>query len=300
MNFSPENPCPPQALSFPKRRVRPRRLRSAHLYFEGMSWPLIGLTLLLACALPLPAQSASSVSNLEREKNWADQIVDFLVVGEPVWLEARGVRFLGLYTRPGRKGTGQQAVILIHGRGVHPAWGFIDSLRVDLADAGWHTLSLQMPILDPEVKFAEYARTFDEAFARIDAGLAFLARQGVRRVALVGHSSGAMTALAYAAERPGRVAAIAAIGLSTEPAGGKRMRPAEILRDIRDTPVLDLYGSEDLPVVREYAQARAAAALAAGNKDYLQVVEQGADHFFSERYEALRAHLARWLASLRR
>jgi pimeloyl-ACP methyl ester carboxylesterase len=153
-------------------------------------------------------------------------------------------------------------VILLHGRGVHPASSFLDALRADLADAGWHTLSLQMPILSPDVNLAEYARTFDEAFARIEAGLAYLTGRGVKRVVLLGHSTGALTALAYAAEHPGRVAGVVAIGPSTEPLGGTRMQPALLLREIRNLPVLDLYGSQDLPVVLDYNRARAEAARA--------------------------------------
>jgi len=32
---------------------------------------------------------AQTTSNIQREKNWADQVVDTVVVGEPVWLAAR-------------------------------------------------------------------------------------------------------------------------------------------------------------------------------------------------------------------
>jgi hypothetical protein len=42
-----------------------------------------------------------------------------------------------------------------------------------------------MPILSPDVKLAEYARTFAEAFARIEAGLAYLTGRGVKRVVLL-------------------------------------------------------------------------------------------------------------------
>ncbi len=48
----------------------------------------IPLLLLLAFPSALPA---ASTSNLEREKNWADQIGDFLVAGEAIRLDASGV-----------------------------------------------------------------------------------------------------------------------------------------------------------------------------------------------------------------
>ena len=35
-----------------------------------------------------------TVSNTEREKNWADQVVDSVVVGEPVWLKTPAARIV--------------------------------------------------------------------------------------------------------------------------------------------------------------------------------------------------------------
>ncbi|BAU49963.1 phospholipase [Sulfurifustis variabilis] len=254
------------------------------------------LALVLLGALAVPAQTATSTSNLEREKNWADQIVDALIAGEPVTLEARGVKFLGLHTEPANSEKSPKAVILLHGRGVHPAWGFIDTLRVDLADAGWHTLSLQMPILDADVKLSEYGATLPEAFDRIDAGIRFLQARGIRTIVLAGHSSGAMTALAYAAERPtASIAAVGAISPPTEPAGGRLMKPVELLPHI-NKPVLDIYGSDDFPEIRSTAKARRAAAGKAGNRDYAQQLVKGANHFYTDRYDALKQNLLAWLA----
>lgn len=249
----------------------------------------------LLAVLGLPTQAATSTSNLEREKNWADQIIDTLIAGEPVWLEARGVKFLGLHTEPANGGKSAGAVILLHGRGVHPAWGFIDTLRVDLADAGWHTLSLQMPILEADVKLSEYGGTLPEAFDRIDAGIRFLQERGIKKIMLAGHSSGAMTALGYAAERPAAaIAGIGAISPPTEPAGGALMKPVELLPRIKK-PVLDLYGSDDFPEIRNTAQARRSAAQKAGNRAYTQQVLKGANHFYTDRYDPLKQNLLAWL-----
>ncbi len=256
----------------------------------------IPLLLLLAFPSVLPA---ASTSNLERENNWAEQIGDFLVAGEAIRLEASGVKFLALYTKPGEAHQGAtRGVILLHGRGVHPAWGFIDTLRVDLAEAGWHTLSLQLPILDQDVKFAEYGKTFPEAFQRIDAGIRYLQQKGVEQIVLVGHSSGAMTAAAYVAENPSpALKGVAVIGYTAEPAGNRYMQPALMLEKIR-IPVLDIFGSEDVPPVLDSAAARAAAAKKARNSTYAQVRVKGANHFFTDRYDSLRKRLGEWLAKL--
>ena len=57
------------------------------------------IVLILAGLLPAQA-GPQTISNVGREKNWADQIVDSVVVGEPVWLSARQHKFLALYAPP--------------------------------------------------------------------------------------------------------------------------------------------------------------------------------------------------------
>lgn len=259
-------------------------------------WPVLALFLFLAFP---PALPAASTSNLEREKSWAEQIVDYLVTGEAIRLEANQVKFLALYTKPtAAYNDSTLGVILLHGRGVHPAWGFIDTLRADLADAGWHTLSLQLPILDADIKFVEYGKTFPEAFQRLDAGVRYLQERGVKRIVLLGHSSGAITALAYAVERPKiALGGIIAIGLTTEPAGNRYMQPVLMLEKLQ-VPVLDVFGSQDLPLVLNNAKARADAAKKAGNGRYVQVRVNKANHFFTDHYNDLRASLDAWLAKL--
>lgn len=251
---------------------------------------LAGLLLATCFAGPAPAQTTS---NIKREQNWAEQVVDTVVVGEAVWLNARQQKFLALYAPPAQPS--QKAVVLIHGRGVHPAWGFIDNLRADISEAGFHTLSLQMPILEADAQFGAYGKTFPEAFERIDAGIAYLKSKGVSRIVLLGHSSGAMTAVAYVARRPKTaVTGIVAIGLSTLPNGAETMQPARMLKSVH-VPVLDIYGSNDLHEVLTYTDARRAAANEAGNKGYSSVRVADANHFFTDQYDALKQQIVAWL-----
>ena len=69
--------------------------------------PCLVLTALLALALPAAA------SDKAKEQRWAEQIVDQLIEGEAVWLEAGTDRFLGILTEA--EGTPRGAVILLHG-----------------------------------------------------------------------------------------------------------------------------------------------------------------------------------------
>jgi len=254
------------------------------------------LFLLLAGFLPGQV-IAQTTSDLKREKNWANQVVDTVVVGDPVWLSARQHKFLSLYAPPAR--AGKRGVILIHGRGVHPAWGFIDNLRSDLSEAGFHVLSLQMPILAVDAPFGAYGKTFPEAFERVDSGIQFLKQKGVLQVVLIGHSSGAMTAVAYSAKHSlAPITGIVAIGLSTFPNGPDTMQPSVMLKSVR-IPVLDIFGANDLHEVLSYNDQRRASALIAGNKGYRAVRVPDTDHFFTGQYEVLKKHILEWLGSLR-
>ncbi len=57
-------------------------------------------------------------------------------------------------------------------------------------------------------------------------------------------------------------------------------------------PVLDLYGTDDLPGVLETAELRKQAA--AHNPQYSQKVIQGANHFFDEMNDELVVAVADW------
>jgi pimeloyl-ACP methyl ester carboxylesterase len=253
-------------------------------------WLLLSFLLLPLTALANPP----TTSNLAREKAWADEVADQVVVGDAIWLKNRGQKFLGLYAAPADK-TATRAVILIHGRGVHPAWGFIENLRVDLTEAGYHTLSLQMPILENEAKFLRYAQTFPEANERIDAGIAYLKERGIKDIYLIGHSSGAMTVAHYAAERPkSGIRGVVGVGLSQLDNGPPAMRPATQIARIH-IPLLDIYGSDDLIEVTSTAKDRRDAASRAGNRRYQVIVVKGASHFFADKYDPLREHIFAWL-----
>lgn len=265
--------------------------------------PSLLFALLLTTLLPDALAGSPVQPDLAREKTWADQIVDMVVVGEPVWLTVRGPTatdqpkpFLGLYTPPGgSRHLAANGIILVHGRGVHPAWGFIDNLRSDLADAGWHTLSLQMPVLASNAPLPSYGATFPAAFARIDAGIEYLKQRGIKTIVLIGHSTGAMTVTAYAAGRTNTpVAGIVGIGMATAGSGNDLMKPALMLARVK-VPVLDIYGSDDLPEVLDFDTARRAAAARAGNSDYRAERVAGANHFFTDRYPQLKRAIRDWL-----
>ena len=198
---------------------------------------MINRIIYLVITLLIAVPGVIFASDTSKEQRWADQIVDALMDGEAEWLKAQGNEFLAIYTESS-EGEGKRAAIVLHGIGVHPDWPQVVSpLRVGLAEQGWATLSLQMPVLSNEAEFSEYRPLFDEVAPRIDAGLEFLKVQGIERVTIVAHSLGAAMAAYYLAHSKSPIAAFVAVGMSSG-SGDARMDSAMSLKTIK-IPVLD-------------------------------------------------------------
>lgn len=226
-----------------------------------MGWA-IGLSVMFT----LNAFAAAGAPDYAREKKWADEVVPGLVVGDPVYLQTpRGHhKFLTLFTPAA---DARKAVIVIHGMGIHPDWGMVGTLRTELADRGFATLSIQMPIMAADAKSDAYPPTFPEAAERIGEAVGFLKARGYTRLAIVSHSMGSRMSGAYmAGQADASVKSWASLGLSFgDYAALKR-------------PVLDLYGENDLPPVLENAAKR---KLSLANGQSAQKVIARADHFFT-------------------
>jgi len=136
-------------------------------------------------------------SDLERERRMAVEVEAGLFTGEALRLDADGTPFLAIYTEsaaPQARG----GVIIMHGRGFHADWPQVAGpLRVGLAENGWHTLSLQMPVLEKDARYFDYVPLFPEAFPRIEAGIRFLMDKGIQPVILVAHSCSVHMAMAW-------------------------------------------------------------------------------------------------------
>ncbi len=222
---------------------------------------------LFAALLLAPAPSFAQ-ADYAREKRWADEITPGIVAGDAVWIELKsGRKFLAIYT-PNPKALA--GVVVVHGLGLHPDWGLIGALRSQLADQGYVTLSVQMPVLAAEAKADRYPPLFPEAAERLGAAVAWLRGKGLKKVAIVSHSMGArMTNYFLNHAGDTRIDAWVAIGIS-----GEFTRAEDF-----HAPVLDLYGEKDYPGVLDGAGARAAALRKVRGSGQMQVA--GADHFFT-------------------
>lgn len=244
--------------------------------------------------LALIGATGAGAQDREREQRLADEIVDAIIDGEPVWLDADGTRFLGIYTESDADAP-KGAVLVLHGRGFHPDWDEVAGpLRVALPERGWHSLSLQMPVLGKEAKYYDYVPIFPAAFPRIRVGIAYLREQGAERVVIAAHSCGVHMAMAFVDEfGDPSFDAFIGVGMGATDYGQKMRKPFP-LADMK-IPVLDLHGSDEFPGVLRMAPRRAAAIAQAGHPASRQRVIDGAEHYFRERDDDLVDAVDEWL-----
>ncbi|MEO8040546.1 MAG: DUF3530 family protein [Betaproteobacteria bacterium] len=221
---------------------------------------LVGIALLIAT-------TGAVGQDYYREKRWSDQIVPGLVVGDAVWIEqANQHKFLALWTEAE---TPRGAIILGHGRGWSPDYELYGVLRVKLAEKGYSTLAIQLPVLGGGAKVGDYMITYPEAEERYALAADWLVGKGFKNIAIVSHSLGATMANQYlinAQHTP--VKAWAFISIIN---GLEEMFRIKI-------PVLDVFGSKDWEVtqVGAYEREKQIAKI----EHSRQVVVKDAQHFF--------------------
>jgi Protein of unknown function (DUF3530) len=239
--------------------------------------------LLLAFLL---AACSAAAQDYDREKRWAAEVVPGLVVGDAVQLKLpSGREFLGIYAE---NKAAKNAIVLVHGIGVHPDHSVIGVLRVTLSEMGYATLSIQMPVLASDAAPSEYfPALFPEAVARIQSGADWLAVRGYPRPVLLSHSMGSwMSNVYYERTQNAPYSAWICMGRSGE---FGRMGNVRV-------PVLDLYGENDLGSVRRADwRRRIVLNTIPGSK---QMMISGADHFYAGKEKELAGVIAAFLARL--
>ncbi|MEJ2142708.1 MAG: alpha/beta fold hydrolase [Gammaproteobacteria bacterium] len=238
---------------------------------------------------------ATRASDTAKEKRWADQIVDSIMVGDAEWLTVGKQKVLALYSEQSTEKPRGGAIVL-HGIGAHPNWDqIVRPVRSQLPDHGWSTLSVQMPILPNDAKQEEYVRVFDEVAPRMNAAVKFLKDKGINNIVIVAHSLGSAMAAYYLREKPdSSVKALVAIGATGSHFKDTNKNYVKSLNTIK-VPAMDIFGANDLPDVLKSADERLAVARKAGNKHYSQTRVPGADHFFNGKQDVLIKHILDWI-----
>ncbi len=240
-----------------------------------------------------------SAADLQREERMASEIEDAILDGDPVYLRVdeddEGYRFLAIYTEA-EEAVG--AALIMHGRGFHPDWAdTTNPLRVGLAERGWNTLSIQMPVLAKGAKYYDYAEILPEAFPRIEAAISYLQGQGNKKIVLIAHSCSFHMVNAWI--KAGRFrGADALVGIGMGATDYKQAMIDDFQLDKLTVPILDVYGSEDYAAVHRMREHRLNKIRATGQSDSKQVKVEGADHYFVDKGDELVDVIASWLDSL--
>jgi pimeloyl-ACP methyl ester carboxylesterase len=250
---------------------------------------LIGLLYVAATSIVL----AENRPDYAREARLADQIIDDIFDGEPVWLNANDHSFLAIHTlnEDQPKGT----VVILHGRGYHPDWPEVAGpLRTGLVEAGWSTLSVQMPVLEKGSTYYDYLPLFKYSRGRIESAIAHIRETSNQPVILAAHSCGAHMANDWLYNGDdSRIDGYIIMG-----AGATDYR--QVLRtpypfaNMR-VPILDLYGELEYPRPLAMVPERKALLDTGGHPDSRQVVLPGADHYFHEAGDPLTEAVSLWL-----
>lgn len=234
----------------------------------------------LFLVLWLLAQHAFA-QDYEREKRLNEQTLELLIDGEAVWLtQKNGHRFLALFIEvENAKG----ALILAHGRGWSPDVSMYGQLRRRLAEKGYTTFALQMPVLGPEAKLVDYLEAYPDAAERFRVAEAFLKTKKYKKIGLVSHSLGASMANHYLIKAEHDVKAWVFIGIVN---GLEQMFRIRI-------PVLDVYGEADWDITRWGADERLKQIRRVPGSE--QKVVPRAGHFFEGQEAALTDVVASFL-----
>ncbi len=256
-----------------------------------------------------------AAANSAREKHWAEQLRDTIVIGEAIDLpitESTGGKntFFAIFTAE-TTATPRGAIVLMHGAGVHPDWGdVIHPLRTELPDKGWATLSIQLPLTSPEndqdqeqdkKEAASKKQLIEASVARIDAAISFLKSRSYQQIVLISHSFGSLMALNFlqlkmAAETGDTPPVKGAVLLGTPSSGTSLPLNSPSMIEKITLPLLDLYGSADRDNVLRSAKARKTAAHKAGNQRYRQAKIIGANHFYNGLNDELLTYVSGWLS----
>jgi len=232
--------------------------------------------------LALAAMAMAAAPDYARESRWAQEVAPQVVVGDVVWLALPDrPRVLALYTEPASAAKG--AVIVVHGQGVHPDWSLIGALRTDLAERGYATLSVQMPVLAADAPRDDYADLSGDAGDRLAAALAWLRAKGYARVAVVSHSLGAAMVDAWLARaQTPAVQAWVPVGMLVTFTKAPRL------------PVQDVVAARDIPMALANAKRRAHELPHDGCS--IGVTVDGTDHYFEGATTVLADKVAAFLA----
>lgn len=238
--------------------------------------------------------------NFLREKRIASQIEEAVMDGEVEYLKLKNKReIFSIYMESEIEPT-KGGIIILHNRGHHPNWiDTIKPLRIGLAEQGWNTLSVQMPVLEKAAKYYDYVPIFPYSHMRIEAAIEFYKKQGIENIILIAHGCGAHMAMSYI-DKYGDKNISAYIGIGMGATDYKQKIIKEFPLDKMNVPILDIYAEQDFAGVKRTAPYRNKLIKFANNTKSRQLIIKEANHYYQKEtsYKKLIKEINSWLGTL--
>ncbi len=231
-----------------------------------------------------------------REQTNAKVLTDNLEFGSVVWISKDNKKgFPAIYTPSGPYGS-DNAIILLHSMGGHPDWPVVISpLRRSFRYSNWTTLSIQLPVLDPERIISEYSKTLAEAADRIKAAVEFLHAQGRENVYLLGYGFGATAAAYYLSQKPDQqIPGFISVSILARKFLNPKVDILDLYKHI-SIPVLDIYASDDQASVIQGADDRRLAINHGDGSNFSQTMIPDSDHSYTNSETKLYQAIDEWL-----
>jgi len=268
----------------------------------------------------LSFQSAFA-SNYLYEFEFSEALKKQLPSKQFVWLDTGGKRNTLSLLIKSQSLKARGAVIILPEIGHHPDWpNVIHDLRYKLAQYGWATLSVQMPIdVDLSTKQSQ-EDVYQTVKSRTIAAIKYIQANAPDYVVLLGRGKSANFAIRYIAEtqnlEQATQAAHALVFISAF--DSDHLKTSDYMKSIA-TPMLDIFAEKDHQHVLQSATARNVAARFAaklksepqnltsshkvqqlilnktGNLRYRQIVIPGADTLFTAQSDVLIKAIRGWL-----
>ncbi len=245
-------------------------------------------------------QFTNAKPDFERENRMIGEIEEAVMDGDVEYLPLSDDKEVFSIYMEAEAENAKGGVIVLHSRGYHANWdSVVKPLRVGLAGKGWHSLSVQMPVLGKQATYYDYVPIFPYAHERIEAAIDFYKQRGVDNIILIAHGCGAHMSMSYF-DKYGDDKINAYVGVGMGATDYKQKVIKRMPLDSMLKPVLDVYGEKDFPGVRRSAEDRKWLMDIANNKQSAQKVIKKADHYYQEKETAaeLIDTIDRWLTQL--
>jgi len=240
------------SLNCPQTKQRTRKFS----YFKQLACTLTFLFLhsqaVLATNYYIEEQISRDLQQVVDQKEivWldADQPLKHLAL----FKEAQGIDVLG-------------SILILPDLSHHPDWPhIIRPLRNDLANHGWNTLSLQMPIKEKQASTIRLDKIYEIAEKRIKSAIDYLVKNENTNIIIIGRRHSANIAIKYLVEKQEdseKIAALITISSFDTP----WINSSQLIREL-PIAYLDIYAQNDTPEVLIAAPKRLTAAKFAGQK----------------------------------